>query len=189
RTAQPAAAATPLTPTASRPAETSPTPSATPTPTVRRVQPAVRAWTSPDGWSVLRPVGWRGALGENATEWTRRDGSAHFGVQALYSTLDANQILRDAEETLRQQGQEVIGRGRRVVSHQGAKAVEWEFTWTAAGTAGTRWIRPGMTYHEVRRAVVAGDTAYVLSWTVAQDQWLRNRGLMRQVIGSFTVGS
>lgn len=189
RTAQPAAAATPLTPTASQPAGTTATPSATPTPTVRRVRPLVRAWTSPDGWSVLRPVGWKGAIGENATEWTRRDANAHFGVEALYATLDPNQILRDSEETLREQGQEVISRGRRVVSHRGVKAVEWEFTWTAAGAADTRWIRPGMTYREVRRVVVSGDTAYVLSWTVAQDQWPRTRGLMRQVIGSFTVGA
>ncbi|MGW4404255.1 protein kinase domain-containing protein [Nonomuraea sp. NPDC004702] len=187
RTAQPAAAASPLSPSPSQQPTTSRTPSATPTPTVRRVRPAVRAWTSREGWSILRPIGWRGALRESVTEWTRRDGNAHLGVEALYSSLDANQILRDSEETLRQEGQEVISRGRRVVNHRGVKAVEWEFSWTAASAAGTHWIRPGMTYHEVRRAVVSGETAYILSWTVTQDQWLRNRALMRQVIDSFTV--
>jgi eukaryotic-like serine/threonine-protein kinase len=186
RATQPAAA-TQLTPSATPTSEPTLTP--TPTPTVRRTQPSVRAWTSRDGWSILRPVGWAGAIKDTSTEWTRRDGNAHLGVQPIFSTVDANQILRDAEATLRQEGQEVTTRGRRTVAHQGGKAVEWEFSWTAADAAGAGWIKPGTTYHEVRRAVVAGETAYILSWTVTQEQWLRSRILMRQVINSFTVGS
>ncbi|TMR24846.1 hypothetical protein [Nonomuraea zeae] len=137
----------------------------------------------------MRPTGWRGALGEAYTEWTRRDRSAHLGVEALYSNLDPNQIMRDAEETVRQNAESVVNRSRRTVVHQGTKAVEWEFTWTAGAAGDTPWVTPGTRYREVRRAVAIGDTAYILSWTATEAQWLRNRGLMRQVISSFTVGA
>ncbi|WP_344495156.1 serine/threonine-protein kinase [Nonomuraea monospora] len=186
-TTQPAAATQPITPS------TAPTPgtteSATPTPSVTRRAPVVRAWKSRDGWSILRPTGWRGALGEASTEWTRRDGNAHLGVEAVYSNLDPSQIIRDGQEALQQSAAGVVNRGRRVVTHQGVKAVQWEFTWTAGEVNDARWVRPGTRYHEIRRALTVGDTAYVLSWTVTEEQWQRNRALMRQVINSFTVGA
>ncbi|MEO3873011.1 serine/threonine-protein kinase [Nonomuraea sp. B12E4] len=181
----PAAATSPLpTPPAATPAVT-----ATPTPSATRAVPAVRAWTSRDGWTIMRPAGWHGALAEAYTEWTRRDGNAHLGVEAVYSRLDPNQILRDSEEALKQSAQNVLNRGRRTVRHQGAKAVEWEFSWTAGPGGDARWVRPGIRYHEIRRVLVSGNTAYVVSWTVTEAHWMRYRGLMRQVIGSFTVGA
>ncbi|WP_262380317.1 serine/threonine-protein kinase [Nonomuraea sp. PA05] len=185
-TTQPAAATHPITPS------TAPTPSATeatPTPSVTRRAPVVRAWKSRDGWSILRPTGWRGALGEAYTEWTRRDGDAHLGVEAVYANLDPSQIIRDGQEALQQNAADVVNRGRRVVTHQGVKAVQWEFSWTAGEVNDARWVRPGTRYHEIRRALSIGDTAYVLSWTVTEEQWQRNRALMRQVINSFTVGA
>ncbi|WP_171075100.1 serine/threonine-protein kinase [Nonomuraea basaltis] len=184
-TAQAAAATSPLTPSAT------PTPSATatPTPSATRVVPAVRAWRSRDGWSIMRPTGWKGALDEAYTEWTRRDGNAHLGVQAIYSNLDPDEVLISSEETLRQNAQNVVNRGRRTVVHQGVKAVEWEFSWTAGETGDAPWVTAGTRYREVRRALAIGDTAYILSWTVAENQWPRSRGLMRQVISSFTVGA
>ncbi|MFG1705995.1 serine/threonine-protein kinase [Nonomuraea sp. M3C6] len=182
---QPAAATSPLTP------PTTPAPSATPTPTpsATRIVPAARVWKSRDGWSIMRPTGWKGALAEAYTEWTRRDGNAHLGVEAIYSNSDPNQALRDSEEALKSTAQDVVNRGRRTAVHQGVKAVEWEFSWTAGAGADPRWATPGTRYHEVRRALTIGDTAYIVSWTVTEAQWLRNRGLMRQVISSFTVGA
>ncbi|AQZ69850.1 hypothetical protein BKM31_57870 [[Actinomadura] parvosata subsp. kistnae] len=185
-TTQPAAATQAITPSAAP--SPSATRSATPTPSVTRAAPAVRAYKSRGGWSVLRPMGWRGAINEASTEWTRRDGNAHFGVEAVYASLDPNQIIRDGQEALRQNAQSVVTRGRRTLTHHGAKAVQWEFTWTAGEANDARWVRPGTRYHEIRRALAIGDTAYVLSWTVTEEQWLRNRALMRQVINSFTVG-
>ncbi|MEU8248804.1 serine/threonine-protein kinase [Nonomuraea sp. NPDC048916] len=165
-----------------------PTSTPTPTPTTSRFVPAVRAWNSPDGWSIMRPTGWRGARGEAYTEWTRRNGSAHLGVETIYANVDAYQIIRDAEEVLRQNTTDLEILGRRVVSHRGTRAVEWEFAYTAGAEGGAPWATPGRRYREVRRALVTGDTAFVLSWTVAEAQWSRNTRLMRQVIGSFTVG-
>jgi serine/threonine protein kinase len=185
-TAQPAAAVSPLPSVTATPTMT-PTP--TPTPTVSKIVPAVRVWKSRDGWSIMRPTGWRGALNEAYTEWTRRDQSAHLGVEALYANTDPNQVMRDTEETVRQNAANVVNRARRTVVHQGAKAVEWEFSWTAGATGDTPWTTPGTRYREVRRAVTIGDTAYLLSWTATEAQWLRNKGLMRQVISSFTVGA
>nr|SBO99486.1 serine/threonine protein kinase [Nonomuraea gerenzanensis] len=185
-TTQPAAATQPITPSAAPTPSASP--SATPSPSATRAVPAVRVWKSREGWSILRPTGWRGALGEAYTEWTRRDGNAHLGVEAVYSSLDPSQLIRDGQEALRQNAQSVVNRGRRTVSHQGVKAVQWEFTWTAGEVNDARWVRPGTRYHEIRRALTIGDTAYVLSWTVTEEQWQRNRPLMRQVINSFTVG-
>ncbi|MFI6733340.1 serine/threonine-protein kinase [Nonomuraea sp. NPDC050451] len=187
QTAQPAAATRPLTPAATDTPEPSTTP--TPTPSVTRAVPIVRAWKSRDGWSIMRPTGWRGALKEAYTEWTRRDRNAHLGVEAVYASVDPHQIMRDAQETVAQNAQNVVNRGRRVVVHQGTKAVEWEFSWTAGTGGDAPWATPGTRYHEVRRAVAVGDTAYILSWTVNEAQWMRNRGLMRQVISSFTVGA
>ncbi|MFB4281418.1 MULTISPECIES: serine/threonine-protein kinase [unclassified Nonomuraea] len=187
-TAQPAAATAPLTPTAA-PTTQGATPSATPTPSVSRVVPAVRAWRSRDGWSIMRPTGWRGARAEAYTEWTRRDGNAHLGVEAVYSNLDPSQLIRNSQETLAETAQNVVNRARRTVTHQGVPAVEWEFSWTAGAAGDAPWQRPGTRYHEVRRAVAIGDTAYLLSWTVTENQWRRNRALMRQVINSFTVGA
>lgn len=112
-------------------ATTTPTPSSTPTPTPSRTVAPVRAWNSPDGWSIARPTGWRGARGESYTEWTRPGGIGHLGVQAIYSSTDPHQILRDAEETLKGQSDALRSLGRRAVLQNGAKAVEWEFTWTA----------------------------------------------------------
>ncbi|MFD2350096.1 hypothetical protein ACFSTC_13230 [Nonomuraea ferruginea] len=59
----------------------------------------------------------------------------------------------------------------------------------AEAGGGTPWAAPGMKYHEVRRAVTIGETAYILSWTFTEAQWQRNTGLMRQVMESFTVGA
>ncbi len=175
----------PPTPTVS--ATPTPTLTPTPTPTVRR--PPVRAYASRDGWSIARPTGWKGARAESYTEWTRRDGNGHLGVEAVYANLDPHQLLRDSEESLRSEAGQVRSIGRRTVSHQGVKAVEWEFTWTAGGGGGTPWATQGTTYRELRRAVAIGDTAYLLSWTVTEPQWRRNTALMRRVIGSFTVGA
>lgn len=186
-TAQPAAATGPLTPSATPTPEPTATP--TPTPSVRRAAPAVRVWKSRDGWSILRPVGWKGARQDAYTEWTRRDGNAHLGVAAVYSNLDPNELLRSEEDSLRQTAESVVTRGRRTVTHQGVKAVEWEFSWTAGTQGDARWVTAGTRYREVRRAVAIGDTAYILSWTVTENRWLRSRGLMRQVINSFTVGA
>ncbi|MEU0564930.1 serine/threonine-protein kinase [Nonomuraea sp. NPDC005983] len=180
--AQPAAATSPLpsaTPTASR------TP--TPTPTPSRVVPLVRAWKSPDGWAIVRPTGWRGARKDSYTEWTRPDRTGHLGVEEVYATLDPHQITRDAEESLRQNAPDLRVVRRGAVNHQGAKAVEWEFTYTAGTGGDTPWAVSGQRYHEVQRAITVGQTAYILSWTVAETQWRRNASLMRQVIGSFTV--
>jgi hypothetical protein len=164
-----------------------PTPTPTITPVVRRAP--VRAYTSRDGWSIARPTGWRGARAESYTEWTRRDGNGHLGVEAVYANLDPHQLLRDAEESLRRDAGDVRSIGRRTVRHQGARAVEWEFTWTAGPGGGTPWAAQGMRYREVRRAVAIGDTAYILSWTVSEPLWQRNANLMRTVIASFTVGA
>jgi eukaryotic-like serine/threonine-protein kinase len=186
-TTQPAAATSPLTTSATPTPEPSVT--ATPTPSVTREQPVVRAWRSRDGWSIMRPVGWKGARQEAYTEWTRRDGSAHFGVQAIYSSTDPNEVMRSSMETLRQGAGNVANLGRRTVTHQGVKAVQWEFAWTAGEAGDAAWATAGTRYREVRRALAIGDTAYILSWTVTEDQWVRNRALMRQVINSFTVGA
>ncbi|MET8000079.1 serine/threonine-protein kinase [Nonomuraea glycinis] len=190
RLTQHVAATTPVpsqTPTPTESATPTPTPTPTSTPTV--VRAPVRAYTSNDGWSIARPTGWRGARAEAYTEWTRRDGNGHLGVEAVYANLDPHQLLRDAEESLRRDAGDVRSIGRRTVRHQGARAVEWEFTWTPGAGGGTPWAAQGIRYREVRRAVAIGDTAYILSWTVAEPQWRRNANLMRRVIGSFTVGA
>ncbi|MFC5835595.1 serine/threonine-protein kinase [Nonomuraea insulae] len=184
---QPAAATSPLTPTAEPSATLSPSP--TPTPSVSRIVPAVRAWKSRDGWSIMRPTGWRGARAEAVTEWTRRDGNAHVGVESIYSSTDIDQLVRDSEAAFQDNAQNVVNRARRTVRHQGTRAVEWEFSWTAGEAGAAPWARPGVRYHEVLRAVAIGDTSYLLSWTVTEPQWQRNRTLMRQVINSFTVGA
>ncbi|MFC6536812.1 serine/threonine-protein kinase [Nonomuraea salmonea] len=108
-TAQPAAATKPITPTATPTATPSATP--TPTPSATRRAPLVRVWKSRDGWAILRPTGWRGALGEAYTEWTRRDRNAHLGVEAVYGQLDPHQLMRDSQETFRQNARTVVNRG------------------------------------------------------------------------------
>ncbi|MGA5765797.1 serine/threonine-protein kinase [Nonomuraea bangladeshensis] len=183
----PAAATAPLTPVST---SATPTPSATPSarPSVTRAAaPLVRAWRSPDGWTILRPYGWRGARREAYTEWTRRDRNAHFGVQAVYSSTDPAELMITTRDELRQSAEDVVTRGRRTVDHQGVRALEWELTYTAGAEGGAPWVTPGARYRELRRAMVVGDTAYVLSWTVAEGQWARSQRLMRQVINSFTV--
>src|SRR5690606_14957572 len=82
RTGGPAEGASQL---AHRAAATSPMPSApptvvtptpvetvtpTPTPTPTRARAVLRPWTSPAGWTIKRPTGWRGARGEHHAEWT-----------------------------------------------------------------------------------------------------------------------
>ncbi|MCA2219734.1 serine/threonine-protein kinase [Nonomuraea aurantiaca] len=170
-------------------AKTSATPTPTPTPTPTRVVAAVRAWKSPDGWSIMRPTGWKGARKEAYTEWTRRDRTGHFGVQAIYVNLDPNQIIRDSQETAGQNDQDLRTLRRRSVTHQGTKAVEWEFTYTAGPPGDAPWSTQGVKYHEVQRAVAIGDTAYILSWTATEARWRQDQGLMRQVIASFTVAA
>ncbi|MEU4225744.1 serine/threonine-protein kinase [Nonomuraea sp. NPDC026600] len=170
-------------------AEASETPTPTPTPTRTRVVATVRAWTSPDGWSIMRPVGWKGARKEAYTEWTRRDQAAHLGVEAVYVNLDPNQLVRDSQETFKQNATDLQILRRRAVTHQGTKAVEWEFTYTAGATGDAPWSTQGTRYHEMQRAVAIGDTAYILSWTATEAQWKRDQGLMRQVIASFTVAT
>lgn len=185
-----AAATSPVPSSPATPAvSATPTPTLTPTITPTVTRAPVRAYTSRDGWSIARPTGWRGARAESYTEWTRRDGNGHLGVEAVYANLDPHQLLRDAEESLRRDAGDVRSIGRRTVQHQGVKAVEWEFTWTAGAAGGTPWAAEGTRYREVRRAVAIGDTAYVLSWTVTEPQWRRNANLMRRVITSFTVGA
>ncbi|GAA2798856.1 serine/threonine-protein kinase [Nonomuraea dietziae] len=158
-----------------------PSASSTPTPTTSRTPVALtRPWTSPDGWSIQRPTRWKGARAEAYTQWTRPDRGAHLGVEQQYATLDPHQILRDAEESI--QAATGVRTVRRGSVAQGT--AEWEFTWTAA--AGHPWATAGLRYREVRRATVAGATAFVLSWTVAEDQWRRQGRLMRQVLGSFS---
>lgn len=164
------------------------TPTPTPTPTPSKPVPLVRGWTSPDGWSIMRPIGWKGAKKESYTEWTRLDRTGHLGVQALYAKLDAAQNVRDSEEELRQYVGDLRTVRRRGVTQQGTKAIDWEFTWTG-GTGGDRpWAVTGQRYHELQRSVVIGNTAYLVSWTMTEAQWKRGGTLMRQVIDSFTVG-
>ncbi|MEU7746061.1 serine/threonine-protein kinase [Nonomuraea sp. NPDC049158] len=181
------ASAPPSTPPPSAKTSASPTPTPTPTPT--RVVATVRAWKSPDGWSIMRPIGWKGARKEAYTEWTRRDRTGHFGVQAIYVNPDPNQIIRDSQETAGQNDQDLRTLRRRSVTHQGTKAVEWEFTYTAGPPGDAPWSTQGVKYHEVQRAVAIGDTAYVLSWTATEARWKQDQGLMRQVIASFTVAA
>jgi serine/threonine protein kinase len=188
-----AAATSPLpvaspSPSPSATASAPPTPTATPTPSPTRVRAAVRAWRSRDGWSIARPTGWKGARRDAYTEWTRRDGGGRLGVEPSYVSRDPYQLLRDAEDLLRESAPDVRVVGRRAVDHQGAKAVEWEFAYTA-GEGAADWARPGRRYREVRRVVVGGDAAYILSWTTPEPQWRRSRVLMQQVIPSFTVGA
>ncbi|GAA0911447.1 serine/threonine-protein kinase [Nonomuraea longicatena] len=188
------AASSPLPVSASARPAGSPTPTAkatatpTPTSTLPRTSMPVRPWTSPDGWSIARPMGWRGARGANSTEWTRPDRAGHLSVEERYATGDPRQTLRDFEELLKEGGQEVATVRRGAVSHRGQRGVEWEFTWTAADGGPARWARAGQTYRGVKRAFAVGETTYVLSWTVSESQWQRHRQLMRTVIGSFTVG-
>ncbi|NUR83167.1 MAG: hypothetical protein HOY71_03660 [Nonomuraea sp.] len=149
--------------------------------------PVVRGWTSPDGWSIQRPVGWRGGKRQAYAQWTRPDRSAHVDVQSLYATDDVNQIL-DGSELQLQESAQIRTLRKRAITHQGGKGLDWEFTWTA-GQGGERpWAAPGQRYHEVQRALVIGDRAFLLSWTTTEAQWQRNSRLMRQVIDSFTVG-
>lgn len=180
--------ATPVASTAAPRSSASPTPSATPTPTPTRAVAAVRAWRSPDGWSIARPTGWRGARSEAYTEWTRLGGRAHLGVRAVYVVRDPYQLMRDSEDELRGAAPDLRVVGRRAITHQGAKAVEWEFAYTA-GEGAAPWARQGERYREVRRVIVAADAAYVVSWTMPEPQWNRTRSLMRQVVTSFTVGA
>lgn len=194
-TAQLAQRAAATSPMPSAPPSATPTPTASstlaPTPVPTRTRPVVRPWTSPAGWSIERPAGWKGARGEHHAEWTHPHRMGHLAVEAVYASLDPHQLLRDEEEAFKSAGGAGVLRdaGRRKVSHNGAKAVEWEFTWVAEAGGGTPWAAPGMKYHEVRRAVTIGETAYILSWTFTEAQWQRNTGLMRQVMESFTVGA
>jgi eukaryotic-like serine/threonine-protein kinase len=166
-----------------------PTGTATPTPTPSRTGLPVRRWTSPGGWSIARPMGWRGARGANSTEWTRLDRAGHLSVEERYATGDPHQTLRDFEELLKEGGQEVTTVRRNAVAHRGQRGVEWEYTWTAKAGGPSRWARAGQTYREVKRAFAVGETIYVVSWSVSENQWQRHRQLMRTVIGSFTVGA
>ncbi|MEV4101974.1 serine/threonine-protein kinase [Nonomuraea sp. NPDC049649] len=162
----------------------------TPTPTPTRARAVLRPWTSPAGWTIKRPTGWRGARGEHHAEWTHPRRMGHLSVEAVYARLDLNQLLRDEEETLRAQGADDLrSLSRKKVRHHGARAVEWEFVWTAGEGNGTSWAAPGRQYHELRRAVLIDDTAYILSWTFTEAQWQSKTKLMRRVIGSFTVGA
>ncbi|MGI5274572.1 serine/threonine-protein kinase [Nonomuraea sp. CA-218870] len=186
------AAATSPMPTAPQavtpPPERTVTPSATPTPA--RTRALLRPWTSPAGWSIERPAGWRGSRGEHHAEWTHPHRTGHLAVEAVYASLDPHQLLRDEEAALKAGGaDELRSVARKRVSHQGAEAVQWEFTWVAGQDGTPPWAAPGMKYREVRRAVAVGETAYVLSWTVTEAQWQRNAALMRRVMESFTVGA
>ncbi|WP_219467835.1 serine/threonine-protein kinase [Nonomuraea rhizosphaerae] len=173
------------------PSAVSPSVTATPTPTVTRTRAAavVRAWRSRDGWSIMRPVGWRGARKEAYTEWTRRDRAAHLGVEAVYAQIDPNQVARDSQESLRQNAPDLRVLRRKIVAHQGTKAVEQEFTYTAGAAGAAPWSTQGTRYREVQRVVAIGQTAYILSWTVTEARWRSDQRLMRQVISSFTVAT
>ncbi|GAA4090908.1 serine/threonine-protein kinase [Nonomuraea soli] len=156
-----------------------PTPSATPTPTPTptRTRSPLRAWTSPEGWSVERPVGWDGTRKMAYTEWLKQDRTGHFSVQEQYSTLNVNQVLQDAETVM----PDGILRSRRLPGG----GVEWESRWKAPLETAA-WARSGETYRQLSRAVVSGDTLYVLSWTAPEDVWSKHLSLGRQVLSSFT---
>jgi hypothetical protein len=181
------AATSPLPSTPAPVVSTSATP--TPTPTRTRVVATVRAWRSPDGWSIMRPIGWRGARKEAYTEWTRRDRLGHLGVEAVYARTDPNQLARDSQETLRQNAPDLRMLGRKAVTHQGTRAVEQEFTYTAGATGAAPWSTQGTKYRELQRVVTVGGTAYILSWTATEARWRSDQRLMRQVIASFTVAT
>src|SRR5690606_12392961 len=55
----------------------------TPTPTPSRRRPALRTWTSPTGWSIPVPRGWKGSKSKLTAEWLRRDGDARLRVREL----------------------------------------------------------------------------------------------------------
>lgn len=184
-----ATAAAPATASATAAPTPSATPTPTPTPTVSKAPPpVVRVWKSPSGWSILRPTGWRGARSDAYTEWTRPGGVGHLGIQESYANLNPDEVLTASRELFEQGTPDVRTVRQANVRHLGHPAAEWEFTWTAAGGEQAPWAVAGQTYREVRRAVAVGDTAYIVSWTFTERQWRRNASLMRQVIGSFTVG-
>ncbi|MEV0583827.1 serine/threonine-protein kinase [Nonomuraea sp. NPDC050310] len=161
-------------------AEETPTPTVsatpTPTPTPSRTRALVRTWTSPDGWSIARPVGWDGRRRDSYTEWLKADRSGHFSVQQQYATLDVNQVLQDAT-TLLPDG---VLNSRKL----GDGMVEWEARWTGPTESAT-WAAEGQVYRQLSRAVVAGDTVYVLSWTAPEAQWRKSLALGRKVLASF----
>ncbi|WP_240506673.1 serine/threonine-protein kinase [Thermoactinospora rubra] len=162
-------------PSLTQPVAATPTPSPTPTPTRSR-PPLVRAWTSPAGWSVKRPAGWRGSRKDAYTEWIKPDRGGHFSIQEHYSTQDLTTIM-NGEAALLPGG---VLRTRR----PGPGMLEWEARWTAP-VPSAAWAVPGVTYRQLSRAILGGDTVYVLSWTAREADWGKSAKLGRRVIASF----
>jgi hypothetical protein len=178
--------ATAPTPAATRDASAKPTPRPTPT---KRALSATRVWNSPTGWSIPFPRGWKGAKQETYTEWLRRDGRAHLGVEEVSEGgLDPQVILEESEQTFTPYANELatLRTGDGAVS--GGTWVEREFTWVGGGGDRPAWVVSGQAYHELRRVVVIGQNAYVLTWTTVADEWNQQRRLLQNALRGFRAG-
>ncbi|PZG48285.1 serine/threonine protein kinase [Spongiactinospora gelatinilytica] len=162
--------------------------SATPHPPYARARRPLPIWTSPAGWSIAFPRGWRGSREGAHAEWLRRDGKAHLGVEMRKSAGDdPAKILRAAERLLTPYAREVTTLRRGSVAVPEGRAAEWEFTWTSGDASRAPWVAPGRVYHELRRAVVVDGTAYVLEWTMTSREWGKRRRLREEVFRSFAA--
>ncbi|RBQ19818.1 hypothetical protein DP939_14005 [Spongiactinospora rosea] len=160
--------------------------SATPHPT--RTPRPLPIWTSPAGWSIAFPRGWRGSRDGGHAEWLRRDGNAHLGVEMVKGAGDdPAKILRAAERLLTPYAREVTTLRTGSVAVPEGRAAEWEFTWRSGDTSRAPWVAPGRTYRELRRAVVVDGTAYVLEWTMISRDWGKRHRLREQVFRSFAA--
>ncbi|GLW08009.1 hypothetical protein Misp01_31390 [Microtetraspora sp. NBRC 13810] len=165
-----------------------PTPTPTPTPTATKRPGVLRPWNSPKGWAISFPRGWKGSRDQGYTEWLRRDGGAHLGVEESREpgAEDPLSILGEQEQGIALYAQDIRTIRTGEVAVPGGKAAEWEFTWVMGELNRFPWARAGETYHEVRRVVVAGGTAYTLEWTAPEAEWNRQRKMIDRVFDSFT---
>ncbi|SDG32185.1 Serine/threonine protein kinase [Sinosporangium album] len=170
--------------TSAAPATSAASPSVSPSPS-RTLSPYKR-YRSAAGWSVDAPRTWRGSVNEGYTQWVRRDGKARLGIEEINSYTGAMEILTDMEVTLKPQVDDYARGSMRNVAWRHGPAVEWDFTFTATGREGQSWLRPGVTYRELRRVLMGEDRALVLQWTVEKDAWVQQFPAARQVLRSLT---
>ncbi|MCG5219840.1 serine/threonine-protein kinase [Streptosporangium sp. KLBMP 9127] len=166
-----------------------PTPTPTPSPVRTRRVSVTRVWTSPSGWTIPFPRGWKGSRQEMYTEWLRRDGNAHLGVEeAVGRGGDPMEVLEESKAGFTPYAEEVNTLRTGAVNVPGGAAAEWEFTWVGSGGGRNAWEVQGETYHELRRVIVVGDTAYILEWTTREADWNRQQRLRAQVFRGFSTG-